>query len=273
MDIKVFLDYIRIRSFAPILVLVFTGAFVGGGMASFSYPVFLALISIGFACAGATSLNNYYDFEIDKIAHPERPLPSGKITSKQGLSIALFCFVIALLFAAFVNLPFFSMVILGYGICVLYEKVTKDQGILGNILVALLSGITVCGGFAVNNPIPALVVSLLVFPQALGGEILRDVRDIEGDRLKRRTLPMQIGEKSALYVGCYFIGTSMIFIPVPMLLHIFTFWYLIGMGFASILMIIGIILSVKNIKNVIKTITITKAALLISVIACVFGSL
>ncbi len=273
MDIKVFFSYIRIRSFAPLLVLVFTGAFVGAGMESFSYPVLLALISIGFACAAATSLNNYYDVEIDRIAHPERPLPSGKITPKQGLSIALFCFVIALVLAAFVNLPFFSMVILGYGICVLYERVTKNQGVLGNILVALLSGITVCGGFAVNNPTPALVVSLLVFPQALGGEILRDVRDIKGDRLKRRTLPMQIGEKSALYVGCYFLGTTLIFIPVPILLHVFTFWYLIGMIFASILIILGIILSVKNIGNVMKTITVTKAALLLSIVACLLGSL
>lgn len=232
-----------------------------------------ALISITFACAGAISLNNYYDLEVDRIVHSERPLPSGELTPNQGLLIAFSCCAMALVIAAFVNLPFFIMVLFGYGICILYEKVTKDQGFIGNVLVAFLAGATVCGGFAVNNPIPALIISVLVFPQTLGGEVLRDVRDVEGDRVKRRTLPMQIGEKNAVYIGCYFLGTTLLFIPLPILLDTFNSWYLPGMVLTSILLILGIGYSVSNPKNVKRTLQITRVALLLTLATCIVASI
>jgi 4-hydroxybenzoate polyprenyltransferase len=273
MNIKVFLNFIRIRSFAPLLVLAFTGAFAGAGLSSFSLPVLLALISIAIACAGAISLNSINDLEIDRIVHKERPLPAGELTRSQGVAIVLICLVLALVIAAFVNLPFFIMMILGYGICLLYEKVTKDQGFIGNVLVALLSGVAVCGGFAVNNPVPALIISLLVFPQTLGGEILRDVRDIAGDRLQRCILPIQIGERNATYIGCFFLGTTFIFIPVALLLHTFNEWYLPGMVLTSILLLLGIGYSVSDFKNVKKTLTITRIALLLTLMTCIIASI
>ena len=47
-----------------------------------------AVVVFMFICGG-NALNDYIDFEIDKTAHPERPIPSGRMERRTALHIAL----------------------------------------------------------------------------------------------------------------------------------------------------------------------------------------
>ena len=47
-----------------------------------------AVVVFMFICGG-NALNDYIDYEIDKTAHPERPIPSGRMTRKAALYAAL----------------------------------------------------------------------------------------------------------------------------------------------------------------------------------------
>ena len=78
------------------LLLVFTGAAVGSGILVLSVSLLLALISISFAAVGTIALNSYCDIDIDKIAHPARPLPSKKISPKKVLYFGISMFIIAI---------------------------------------------------------------------------------------------------------------------------------------------------------------------------------
>lgn len=254
------------------LLLVFTGAVVGSGMLVLSPSIFLALISISFAAAGSIALNSYCDIEIDKIVHPARPLPSERISPEKVLYYGVGMFVIAIVVALFVNISYLVLTLLGVILFVLYETFIKKYGLVGNLLVAgVVPLVCVAGGYTVNNPYPSFFLSMILFPQIFGGEIIRDVRDQRGDRLQRKTLPSQIGEKPALLVGLSVIIITIFISPLPYLLQISGIWYLLGMVATDILIIIGVLLSVKDYNKLILTTKITKTAIFVSIFSFLIG--
>ena len=148
----------------------------------------------------------------------------------------------------------------------------KKYGVVGNLLVAVdIPLICVGGGYIVNNPYPSYFLLILLFPQIFGGEIIRDIRDQHGDRLHRKTLPSQIGEKPALLVGLSIIIITIFISPLPYLLQISSIWFLLGIGATDVLIIIGVLLSVKDYNNLILTTKITKTAIFFSIFSFLIG--
>jgi len=269
-----YLEFIRPKNIIFGLILLFSGIFIGGDPPWFSVQVIIALLSFSFAIAGSLAFNNYVDRDIDKIIHPRRPLPSGRLSPKEGLYFGIIVFIVSFLLALFVNLSFFIMLILGFCLCLLYELIAKNHGLYGNILVAVvIAGVSVTGGFVVDNPNPGFFISLVLFPQLLGGEIIRDVRDIEGDRLRRKTLPMIIDKNLTLYIGLYLIATTFFMIPIPFITYTVGIWYIPGISFVVFFILLGIGLSLKNKDNLNLTTKITKAAMVLTILAFFLGSL
>lgn len=269
---RAYLEFIRPRNIAFGWIIPFSGIVVGGNSPWISIRVIVALLSFTFAFAGCIAFNNYTDRDIDAIIHPNRTLPAGRLTSKEGLYFGIVLFVIAFMAALFVNLPFFIILLLGFCLCLLYEITAKNHGLLGNILVAVvISGASVAGGFVVDNPYPGFFISLVLFPQTLGGEIIRDVRDVNGDRLVRKTLPMIVNENLALFIGLYLIATTLLMLPIPYITHTVDIWYLPSISLVAFLILFGIGLALKDNKNLVLTIKITKTAVIITVLAFFAG--
>jgi geranylgeranylglycerol-phosphate geranylgeranyltransferase len=269
-----YLEFTRPKNIVFGLILLFSGIFVGGDPPWFSLQVMIAFLSFSFAVAGSLAFNNYVDRDIDKIIHPRRPLPSGRLSPKEGLFFGIIVFAFSFVLALFVNLLFFIMLILGFCLCLLYELIAKKHGLYGNIVVAVvIAGVSVTGGFVVDNPYPGFFISLVLFPQLLGGEIIRDVRDVEGDRLRRKTLPMIIDKNLALYMGLYLIATTFFMLPIPYITHTVGIWYVPGISIVIFLILLGISLSLKNKNNLVLTTKITKTAMVLTILAFFLGSI
>ncbi len=268
----IFLKNLRPQNIFLGMLLVYTGAVLGSAALVLSLSIILAMISVSFAAAGAVTLNNYFDIEIDKIVHPIRSLPSRRISLNQALYLGIIMFAIALIAAFFVNIPYFLMTLLGVTLFGLYELLFKKIGLAGNLLVAVtIPLVCVAGGYILNNPYPSFFLLMILFPQIFGGEIIRDVRDQRGDKLQRKTLPSQIGEKTALIAGLSIIFITIFVSPLPYLLQISGIWYLLGIVTTDILIIIGVLLSVKKFNNLILTTKITKIALFTSILSFLIG--
>jgi geranylgeranylglycerol-phosphate geranylgeranyltransferase len=267
-----YLENIRPKNIFFGWILLFSGIAVGGKPPWISFQIVAALLSFSFAIVGSIAFNNYADREIDKIIHPNRPIPVGRLSPREGLYEGIVAFVLSFIVALFVNLQFYIMLFLGFCLCLLYEITAKNHGLLGNILVAVvLSGASVTGGFVVNNPYPGFFVSLVLFPQILGGEIIRDVRDVHGDRRTRKTLPMAVGENMALYMGLYLIAATLFMIPIPYLTHTVGIWYLCGISLVAFLILLGIGLTLKDKNNLILTTKMNKTAVVLTVLAFFLG--
>ena len=64
------------------LLIALLSIFIGGFVTGTIHPLLkllLASFSGMLVAAGANSINDYYDLEIDRINKPKRPLPSGLI--------------------------------------------------------------------------------------------------------------------------------------------------------------------------------------------------
>ncbi|NLU46220.1 MAG: UbiA family prenyltransferase [Euryarchaeota archaeon] len=66
------------------------GAFISVGLdiAEHAQDLAIASVLVLIFIAGGNSLNDYVDRELDKIGHPDRPLPRGEIPPRRALHLA-----------------------------------------------------------------------------------------------------------------------------------------------------------------------------------------
>ena len=256
------------------VVGVIVGAIVGIGLdmdLELSKNICLAFITASIFTAAGNAMNDYLDSEIDKINHPERPIPSGKIKSKQVLYIVIIGFSISFFLGFLINWICFFIVLINAILMYSYEKQLKNKGVLGNLTISWLTGsLFLFGGAAVDEIEITIVLAFLAFLATFGREIIKDIEDIKGD-VDRKTLPKVIGIKGSGIVASIslIIAVSLSFLPVfP--LDIFDWKYLIIVAFADITFIISIIFTFKDPKKASKT---TKIAMFLGLIAFLFGSI
>ncbi len=238
---------VELAIFGMICVLI--GGIIGG----FDYlneKLIIAMIAVFFITSGSMGLNDYFDRDIDKKAHPDRPIPSGKITPMQGLTFSIILFSVSLILSVFINTLCLIIAVITIDLLILYETILKNQGIVGNMVVAFIIAISfIYGGASVGRPEMSLNFTVLAFFLMLGREILMDVTDMEGDKLNRYTLPMRIGERNATYIGCLFLFISVLFLFIPGLIGIFPKYYLILILPVQAILIYSIILPLIKTEN------------------------
>jgi geranylgeranylglycerol-phosphate geranylgeranyltransferase len=183
------------------------------------------LVVIMFTGAG-NALNDYFDRETDKVAHPERPLPKGLIAPKVALYLSAVFFGATLVLSLLVNLWSFAIVVTSIVVMVGYEVLLKAEGLAGNLAISWLTGaLFLFGGAAVERMEVAWILALLAFLATLGREVVKDIQDMEGDRGTRLTLPMRVGRgRAGILASVAFLG-AVALSPAPYLLDLLSFVY------------------------------------------------
>ncbi len=220
-------------------VLTFIGGFVAGGVGSHPVPLAVAVAATWLATGAGNAINDYFDRDIDAINNPERPIPRGAVAAKHALwfSLALFGAAVALA----LTLPPLAILIAAINLAglVAYTEVFKGTPGAGNALVAYLGGSTfLFGAAAVDRVVAGAVLFVLAALSTFSREVIKDVEDIEGDRSEGlRTLPVAIGERSALWVGASVLLVAVLASPVPYITGLFGLPYLAVVIPADILML------------------------------------
>lgn len=183
------------------------------------------LVVVAFTGAG-NSLNDYCDREVDKVAHPDRPIPSGKIAPRAALLFSAVMFAAAFLISLFVNWWSVAIVLTSVAVMVGYEMFLKAEGIAGNLAISWLTGaLFLFGGAAVLRLELAWILAALAFLATLGREVVKDIQDVEGDKRARSTLPMRIGKRGAGIVGSLGFAGAVLLSPVPYITDLLSVWY------------------------------------------------
>ncbi len=207
-------------------------------------PLVLWCLSTFLLVGALNILNDMGDLEIDRLIHGKRALASGKIslrlTERYLLFIAagsvVLAFAGALLGGGFLT---FLLYLVGFVIALLYEIWLKKRGFTGNIAVAVLVSFPFLLGGSLWGFGP-LVVTLVVmaFLTGLAKEIINDVKDMDGDRGKRRTLPFTIGVRSALRIAVLLLTTTIVLSLIPLLIIGPEVLYMVFMGFTDTILVI-----------------------------------
>ncbi len=229
------------------------GVYVGGlvsGAAYNSGELFLAVVTSFFIGSASMTINDYFDREIDTVNHPERPIPRGIIRPKEMLAFSIIFFAIGIIISFFLNPLCLGILLATILLILVYEFYSKNRGIFSNITVGFASAVSfVFGGAAVHNPYHPLILSIITFFVMTGREIICDIKDIEGDRLVRRTLPIQIGKQNASFIACVFLITSIVLIPVPYFLDLVNLWYLLIITPVGVLMFFATVWIFRDTNN------------------------
>ena len=215
-----FLALLRPGNGVVAAVAVVTGGIValrtdGTAVPAGPYALLLgAAAAFTFTGAG-NALNDYLDRDIDKKAHPDRPVPSGRVSPGEARGISAGLFGASLLFAALVSLTALAFVAGLVVLMLAYEWRLKAAGFGGNIAIGLLSGVTFAfGGLAANNIGPTLSLAAVGVVASVGREVAKDIQDMAGDE-GRKTLPQRIGAGRASEVSAFATLIAIGLSPVP----------------------------------------------------------
>ena len=215
---------------------VWAGALLAGAPLSPSARVLAGMASaVAFAAAGNVR-NDVGDVDVDRVAHPGRPLVTGEVTLAQARELAIGLYLVSLAAAALVGLPALGLVLAALVVMESYERWLKARGFPGNAAVALLTAAPFAmGGLAAGRVGPALVaVAALAMLANVGREVLKDAEDADADRGHRRTLPMRLGARRAALVAGGFLVAAALLSPLPWRLETVLAWpYLAAVGLAD----------------------------------------
>jgi len=217
MELKAFIEITRPHNCILAGVVGLLGAIVAAGHFPSPEKAILAFLVVTLGCAGGNTINDYFDYEIDKINRPSRPLPRGAMSRKTALWYSLALMAVGLLFALLINIYAFVLAFIAYTAMVLYAWKLKPLPFVGNLVVAGLTGATpLYGAIAVGKIGLAGYLALCAFLVNVAREVVKDIEDVEGDISKgARTLPIVWGKKRAAYVGAFFAVLTVIASVLP----------------------------------------------------------
>ena len=221
--------------------------------------------------AGANTLNDYRDRELDKVAHPMRPVPLGIITPKAALATAALLLGAALVLGWIISAWSFVIVITSLAVILAYELLLKSEGLVGNMAISwLTAALFLFGGAAVDGMELAWILAALAFFASLGREIIKDIQDVGGDAVSRKTLPMRIGVRNAGVLASAVLATAVILSPIPFLLSLVSAWYMPFVAVVDTVFIYGAMIHFADPEQGQKVI---KLAMLTALLAFLFGGI
>lgn len=202
---------LRLSRPANILMIgaaVSLGRYLGSGGIREANLIY-ASIAAGLLGAAGNIMNDLVDLESDVINHPERGLPSQRVSIQKAHIFLLLCLILSLM--ALATLSPIHWIVYGFSalLLVAYNWILERTPLFGNLAVSLLVGLAIVfGALQVGLSSIVLVAGGFAFFTTLAREIVKDVADMEGDRRSGfKTLPLSIGSgRSLLIVNTILIG-------------------------------------------------------------------
>ena len=178
--------------------------------------VILLIVTILIAASGYI-VNDIYDYNLDQINKPEKVVLGKFLKSRDAIIIYMLFNFLAILLSIFlcikIEQEIYILVFLLIIYCLwLYSKKLKKYKIIGNILIAFFISLSILNVplFSYKNILSddrffvfliISILSVLAFLINVKREIIKDIEDIEGDKMhKVKSLPIIFGTKKSKIV-------------------------------------------------------------------------
>jgi 4-hydroxybenzoate polyprenyltransferase len=149
MEIKDALNILRPARMAHFALMSILGVVVFQRNIDISLAIFLSPVLSAFLWQITTMINDLFDVEIDILAHPERPLVTGKISRKKYVNIILSLVLLSILLSVFLSLAVLLLSLLFIILAVLYSvpPLRMRNRVWGTVFVGLGSAISYFIGY------------------------------------------------------------------------------------------------------------------------------
>jgi geranylgeranylglycerol-phosphate geranylgeranyltransferase len=224
---------------------------------NFLVNIILGVLTYFFLAGAGMVINDFYDYEIDKINRAQRPIPRGSITLTQAKLLYIIYLLIGISLSLFnvliFSLNYFVIIIaLIFGLIGwLYAKWGKKSGFLGNIIVSISFSIGMIYGALLDSSSVPLYIYSFFFTSLfllLSREVIKGCEDIEGDKNEGvKTLAIRIGIKKSTIFAMIFAFLAILFYIFSLFLNIINpFLYFIFMIFGTLIVASSIFLMFRS---------------------------
>ncbi|MCE4607103.1 MAG: UbiA family prenyltransferase [Desulfurococcales archaeon] len=261
-------------------VIVGAGIAAGENLLSVDLVRLASGFIVGFSfCAVSMIINDIYDVEIDKANRLDRPLVTGQATISGAYKLSVLLGIAGLLSSLITGLITLIVASFSIAVGVYYNAKGKKLGMPGNIMVAYNIGIPILYGALIVERLTwtIMIYWLMVFLTGLGREIVKDIADMEGDKIKGvKSIPITRGERYSSIIAVSMYITAILLSPMPILLgNINDYGYGIPVLITDSLLIYSIKLILKNPDRVhaLKHKKIVLTAMMSGLVGFLLGSL
>ncbi len=256
-----------------VCLLAFFAVFVGAFISGFTNPFQIILASsAAFLIAGAGNvLNDYFDYESDKINKPHRFIPSGKISRKNALYYSIVLLAISFSFFVYLNFKMFLLAGLNLLLILLYNWRLKRFPLIGNFVPSWLAASSFIFGGLLSNGlnVVVIIISMMAFTSNVGREIAKSIEDMMGDaKVKARTLPIVFGRHISNLLAIFFVLLAIIVSPLPYVFGLLNINYLYVVLVSDILFTISLFILFVSSK---KSQQYMKIAMIVGIISFIVG--
>jgi len=232
-SVKAYFELMRLKNVALAAITVPLGAQFAMGdawISSHLTEVILQTFAVVFFIGAGNTMNDIKDIDIDKEAHPNRPLASGAISLKNARifvkllwALSILCLTVGIVLL-YQNSDSWLEILLIYIVAITlmmtydHGPALKNSGLVGNISISVMVGFVILYGAAsVGQVWNSLVwwTAGVVFFTNLAREIVKDCQDIEADEGTRETLPMKIGLVKSRMTAYVFVMASLVCLYIP----------------------------------------------------------
>lgn len=156
----------------------------------------------------SNGINQIFDIEMDRVNKPHRFLPAGKMNIRESWIVSLFCLIVSLVLAGWINWQCFLLVCAATLLTYIYSAPplrTKCRGFLANITIAIPRGtlLIVAGWTTVKSALrpEPWYIGLVFGLFFLGAVTTKDFSDVKGDRAANcKTLPIMYGTRRTIQI-------------------------------------------------------------------------
>ncbi|MCL2687496.1 MAG: UbiA family prenyltransferase [Methanobrevibacter sp.] len=258
---------------------------------NYNLPIILCALAVFIVTGGGNVINDYFDYKIDAINKPSRPIPSGRISLKNAYTYASLLFITAIILGITISYlidNFIPALIIALSSLLMYyyAHTLKKIALIGNIAVSLLTGlcfifagiIIAYDGDIVSLKIVAIsaYIGFFAFLMTMAREITKDMEDIEGDKVeKARTFPIKYGLKISSYLATSLMILAIVLSPLLYIYNIFNIYYILILLIGIIMFLYGVykILKDQNPETCAKVSKFIKIGMMIVFIAFTIGSI
>ena len=200
---------------------------------------FLAAFAASLIASFGNAHNDLIDLEIDRQAHPERALPSRRLSPRAAMRLAWACALVGCALTLLLPPPCPLLAVANTFFLWGYNRWAKWWPFFGNALIAAIAASTfLFGGLAVGTVEGLIAITCFAFLLHLSREIVKDIQDLEPDaQAEGSTLPAAWGVNPSRWVATGLLVALMALAPLPALMGLYGWPYLVAIGVLDVLLI------------------------------------
>tara|TARA_B100000900_G_scaffold202912_1_gene172028 strand:+ start:705 stop:1625 length:921 start_codon:yes stop_codon:yes gene_type:complete len=232
-NVRAYLELMRLKNVFLAAITVPLGAQFAIGdswIDKYLIEVLLQVMAVIFFIGAGNTMNDIKDCEIDKTAHPNRPLPSKQVSIENAkiftwvLWIASFsCMGYGAYRLSESGMSWIPLAVIYFTAVLLmlsydHGPKTKNSGLIGNVSISLMVGAVILYGSSSVSAIESNLVwwtAGVVFFTNLAREIVKDCQDMESDEGIRNTLPMTFGLQNSRMLAYVIIMAALVCLYMP----------------------------------------------------------